>query len=70
MCLCFFNVIFFVLICFNSSLIPTRIVMDVLRLRVAGLLLLDLNHLDWRWWSRGNTDRNKVDWNILGNFNN
>ena len=44
--------------------------MDVLRLRVAGLLLLDLNHLDWRWWSRGNTDRNKVDWNILGNFNN
>ena len=66
--MCFFNVIFFVLICFNSSLIPTRIVMDVLRLRVAGLLLLDLNHLDWRWWSCGNIDWDKPHRNILGNF--
>ena len=49
-------------------MIPTRIVMDVLRLRVGSLLWLDLNHLYWRRWSCGDIDWDKPHWNILGNF--
>ena len=44
--------------------------MDVLRLGVSCLPRLDLNHLDWRWWSCGNIDWHKPDWNILGNLYN
>ena len=50
--------------------VATRIVMDVLRLGVSCLPRLDLNHLDRRWWSCGNIDWHKPDWNILGNLYN